>query len=265
MVKARLRDGGTAAAEGFVSLVGAGPGAADLITLRGVQRLQEADVIFYDRLASPELLELARRDAERVSVGKTPGEAAWPQDRINGVIVAAARQGKKVVRLKCGDPGVFARGAEEAEALDAARIPWEIVPGVTAASAASAAMGRFLTERGETDAVLLTTGRTRAGDAPPDWAANLRPGVAMAVYMGVANAPALQADLLEAGVPFETPVDVAAAVGAPGETLLRSDLAGFVDAMRAAGVANPAIIIIRRSKREAAANVRPFPVALPAA
>jgi hypothetical protein len=101
-----------------VSLVG----ARDLITLRGVQRLQEADVIFYDRLVDPAPLELARRDAERAYVGKAPGAAAWPQDRINGVIVAAARAGKRVVRLKCGDPGIFARGAEEgAAACEAAR------------------------------------------------------------------------------------------------------------------------------------------------
>lgn len=107
---------------GSVALVGAGPGSKDLITLRGVQRLQEADIIYYDRLVDPEILDLARRDAERVYVGKAPGCHHWPQDKISGVIVAAAKQGKRVVRLKCGDPGVFARGAEEADALSEAGI-----------------------------------------------------------------------------------------------------------------------------------------------
>lgn len=117
-------------AGGCVSLVDAGPGARDLITLRGMQRLQEADIVFHDRLVDPDLLELSRRDAERAYVGNAPGATAWPQDRINGAIVAAARAGKRVVRLKCGDPGAFARGAGEAAACEAAGIPWEIVPGV---------------------------------------------------------------------------------------------------------------------------------------
>lgn len=183
MIKAAIDSGiiPEAEREGFVSLVGAGPGSRDLITLRGVQRLQEADIIFYDRLTDDSLLELARRDAERVYVDKTPGVSAWPQDRINGVITAAARQGKSVVRLKCGDPGIFARGAEEADALDAAGIAWEIVPGVTAASATSAAAGRFLTKRGETNTLVFTTGQASAHAPDPEWREILQPGVTMAI------------------------------------------------------------------------------------
>jgi uroporphyrin-III C-methyltransferase/precorrin-2 dehydrogenase/sirohydrochlorin ferrochelatase len=114
ILKDAVAKGGAGESGGFVSLVGAGPGGRDLITLRGVQRLQEDDVIFYDRLVDPNLLELARRDAERVFVGKAPGAASWPQVRINGLILAAARAGKRVVRLKCGDPGIFARGPRRA-------------------------------------------------------------------------------------------------------------------------------------------------------
>ncbi len=134
------------APEGRITLVGAGPGARDLLTLRAVERLQEADVIFYDRLVDPAILELARRDADRVYVGKVVGAHAWPQDRINALIVAEAAKGRRVVRLKSGDPGVFDRATEESQAAHAAGIPVEIVPGVTAAFAAG--MGVSLTERG---------------------------------------------------------------------------------------------------------------------
>jgi len=136
---------------GSVALVGAGPGAKDLITLRGVQRLQEADVIFYDRLLDPEILELARRDADRVYVGKAPGCHSWPQEKITQTLVSAAKRGQRVVRLKCGDPGVFGRSTEEIDALKANEIPFEIVPGVTAACAAAASMGESLTDRGRID------------------------------------------------------------------------------------------------------------------
>lgn len=232
------------AQKGFVSLVGAGPGSSDLITLRGVQRMQEADIIFYDRLIDDSLLELARRDAERVFVGKTPGACAWPQDRINGVIVAAARQGKSVVRLKCGDPGVFARGAEEAAALDAASVEWEIVPGVTAASAASAAAGRFLTKRGETNTLVLTTGHPCADASAPDWSQSLQPGVTMAIYMGIKNAGCIQRSLLAAGHNPNLTVDIACAVGTPAERHLSTDLGGMDVAIAANQIKNPAIIFV---------------------
>ena len=152
-------------------------------------------MIFYDRLVDPDVLELARRDAERVYVGKAPGATAWPQERINGVIVAAARSGKRVVRLKCGDPGIFARGAEEGAALDAAGIAWEIVPGVTAASAAAADLEGSLTERGRIDTLVLATGQVRPGDPPPDWAGLARPGTTVALYMAVGAAADLRAVL----------------------------------------------------------------------
>ncbi|MEM8571837.1 MAG: siroheme synthase CysG [Pseudomonadota bacterium] len=233
---------------GFVSLVGAGPGSRDLITLRGVQRLQEADIIFYDRLVDPDLLELARRDAERVYVGKEPGVPAWPQDRINGVIVSAAREGKRVVRLKSGDPGIFGRGAEESAALEAAGIGWEIVPGVTAASAATAALGDFLTERGVSDAVVLATGRTREGVATTDWFQHLRPGTTLALYMAMANLGDIQADMLAQGVPGDLVVEVVSRAASPSQQILRTRVDRMAKDADDQDLGNPAIVLIRYPK-----------------
>lgn len=180
---------------GSVALVGAGPGAKDLITLRGVQRLQEADVIFYDRLLDPEILELARRDADRVYVGKAPGCHSWPQEKITQTLVSAAKRGQRVVRLKCGDPGVFGRSTEEIDALKANEIPFEIVPGVTAACAAAASMGESLTDRGRIDTLVLTTGHHVDGYAVPEAIKTMHPGTCVALYMAVGAAPQIVAEL----------------------------------------------------------------------
>ncbi|MEO1275642.1 MAG: SAM-dependent methyltransferase [Pseudomonadota bacterium] len=289
---------------GFVSLVGAGPGSADLITLRGLERLQSAEVVFYDRLVDPALLNHAPRNAERVYVGKAPGAHAWTQDRINEALVSAATAGRHVVRLKCGDPGVFARGAEEAAAaaavtpgtisqaipaasraaasaatagrhvvrlkcgdpgvfargaeeaaaLDAAGMAWEIVPGVTAAAAAAAAAGSFLTARGETDTLVLTTGRLAEcpalehADNAPDWANFLHPGTTLAVYMGVATAGRLSARLLEQGLDATLPVEIVHAAGTPEEAVFHTQLGRLEDTVRVEGIRNPAMIMIRRPK-----------------
>jgi uroporphyrin-III C-methyltransferase/precorrin-2 dehydrogenase/sirohydrochlorin ferrochelatase len=241
---------------GFVSLVGAGPGARDLITLRGVQRLQEADVVFYDRLVDPDLLELARRDAARVFVGKTPGAHEWRQDRINGVLVAAARQGKRVVRLKCGDPGIFARGAEEAAALDAAGIAWEIVPGVTSACAAAAQARAFLTERGRTDTLVFCTGQVRSGDALPDWARHAVPGATLAFYMATDSGADLQTALLAAGVPGTTRVEVVSHAAMPSARVLGVALGELAAVLSTEKGLNPAILLVRVPKRAAVTEAR---------
>ncbi len=140
---------------GHVTLLGAGPGAADLITLRGLAALRAADVVYYDRLADPALLDHVKPGSACISVGKAPGNHAMPQDRINRLLVQSAQQGHAVLRLKCGDPGIFGRGAEEAAALTEAGIGWSIIPGVTAACAAAATAQSFLTERGpEAEAIV---------------------------------------------------------------------------------------------------------------
>ncbi len=241
--------------EGHIALVGAGPGARDLLTLRAVERLQEADVIFYDRLVDPEVLELARRDAERVFVGKEVGAHAWPQERICRIIVAEARKGRNVVRLKSGDPGIFGRASEELAAAREYGIATEIVPGVTAASAAAASLGVSLTERGETDTLVLTTGTCRPGDGHPDWGHHVRQGTTLALYMGVRNADAVRANLLRAGAVPETAVDVVADVSKAGERHLTTMLSELPDALESSGVSGNALILFRFSKREAVGSL----------
>ncbi len=251
--------------EGSVALVGAGPGAKDLITLRGVQRLQEADVIYYDRLIDPEILELARRDAERVYVGKAPGCHHWPQDKITGVLVAAARQGKRVVRLKCGDPGVFARGAEEAQALAAAGIACEIVPGITAASAAAAAMGGFMTERGVCDKLAFVTGHSENSTIQNDWAALLQPGTRLAIYMGVGNALDIAAALSRCACADDLKIDIVANAQHPNQIIAQCDLSGLAQVLDEKQITNPAILFVTRPYRKTVASAQPAaPVQIPA-
>lgn len=253
LVKATLASGGTGAVQGSIALVGAGPGAADLLTLRALRLLQEADVIYYDRLVDPAVLELARRDAERVFVGKEVGASSWPQDRINAVIIAAAKQGQKVVRLKSGDPSIFGRVSEELDGARAAGIPVEIVPGVTAASAAAASLGRGLTERGQTDRLLLATATCRPGDPDPDWAAMVQPGTTLAIYMGVHSVAQTVARLCDAGIPPQLEVEVIAHASGAREKIVRCALGDLVQAIARAQIDNPAIILLRWPKTQAAA------------
>lgn len=252
LVKAALTAFETAPAPGSIALVGAGPGAADLLTLRALRLLQEADVIYYDRLVDPAVLELARRDAERVFVGKEVGASAWPQARINAVIVGAARQGKRVVRLKSGDPGIFGRVGEELEAARALGIAVQIVPGVTAASAAAASLGRGLTERGATDRLMLATAACQPGDPEPDWAAMLQPGTTLAIYMGVRKAPSLVEALQGAGAPMTLPVEVIGNTSTPREKTLSCSLGQLPQALSDGQVENPAIILVTWAKPAAA-------------
>ncbi len=230
---------------GSVSLVGAGPGAKDLITLRGVQRLQEADVIYYDRLLETEILDLARRDAERIYVGKAPGCHSWPQEKITQTLVAAARRGKRVVRLKCGDPGIFGRSTEEIRALEASGIPVEIVPGVTAACAAAAALGESLTERGEIDTVTLTTGHRQDGFVVPDSVRNLRPGACVALYMAVGAARDIEARLQKThpGTPLQ--VRIVAKAQRKGQITASCEVADLTETLADHQIEGAAILFIR--------------------
>ena len=256
MIKAAIRSKRVpdASGGGHIALVGAGPGARDLLTLRAVERLQEADVIYYDRLVDPDVLELARRDAERVFVGKDVGAHAWPQDRITSLIVAEARQGRRVVRLKSGDPSIFGRATEEMEAAKAAGIPIEIVPGVTAASAAAASLTRSLTERGGTDTVVLTTGMCRPGDPDPDWAACVRPGTTIAVYMGARSAGRISASLLKGGARPATPVDIACDISTTRQRLIRTNIQCLDKALQDNAVTGTALILVRFPKSLQAAS-----------
>ncbi len=254
LLKEAVNAGAAPEARGHIALVGAGPGARDLLTLRAVQRLQQADVIFYDRLVDPEVLELARRDADRVYVGKEVGACAWPQDHIDRLIVAEAGKGRRVVRLKSGDPSVFGRAAEELAAAEAAGIEVEIVPGITAASAAAARLKTPLTERGEIDTFAITTGTCRPGEADPARARLAHPGTAVAFYMAVEKAGAVRRDLMEAGAPGTCPVDIVASVSTEAERHVACTLDTLPDAIRAEGVRSPAILFVRYPKSMAAAS-----------
>jgi len=245
---------------GSVSLVGAGPGAKDLITLRGVQRLQEADVIYYDRLLDPEILELARRDAERIYVGKAPGCHSWPQEKITQTLVAAAKRGQRVVRLKCGDPGVFGRSTEEAEALKSNGISYEIVPGVTAACAAAASIGESLTVRGSIDTLVLTTGHREDGYAVPASIKDIRPGTCVALYMAVGAAPQIVAQL-EAdhpSIPFE--VQIVAKSQRKGQVILNCPLPALAATLSAHAIKGETMIFIRWPHVEEQFNVTHLPL-----
>lgn len=205
---ARALEGAPAAPVGTVFLVGAGPGAADLLTLRALRLLGEADVIVHDRLVSGAVLDMARRDAARIFVGKERANHCLPQAEINALLVRLAREGRRVVRLKGGDPFVFGRGGEEAQALAEAGIPHEVVPGVTAALACAAETGIPLTHREVARSVTFATGHTRDGRLDLDFAALARPGQTLAVYMGVATIGALRDGLVAAGRDPATPAAI---------------------------------------------------------
>ncbi len=233
---------------GSVALVGAGPGAKDLITLRGVQRLQEADVIYYDRLLDPEILELARRDAERIYVGKAPGCHSWPQEKITQTLVAAAKRGQRVVRLKCGDPGIFGRSTEEITALKDNGISYEIVPGVTAACAAAASIGESLTDRGNVDTLTLTTGHLQGGYIVPDAIKTLQPGNCVALYMAVGAAPQIAAALDDAhpGIPLD--VQIVAKAQRKGQTVASCAVKDLVNTLTQHDIKGEAMLLIRWPK-----------------
>lgn len=194
-----------AAAPGIVHLVGAGPGGADLLTLRAQRLLGEADVIVHDRLVTDEVLDMARRDAERIFVGKARANHCLKQEEINALLVSLARQGRRVVRLKGGDPLMFGRGGEEAAALRAAGVAYTIVPGVTAALACAADAGIPLTHRGLARTVTFATGHTLDGRVDLDFESLARVGGTLAIYMGLHNLPAIRDGLRAAGMPDDTP------------------------------------------------------------
>jgi uroporphyrin-III C-methyltransferase len=236
-------------AKGRISLVGAGPGAVDLMTVRAIRCLGVADVVFYDRLVDPEALAFVRPGVACVFVGKEVGDHSWPQDRINAAIVAAALQGKQVVRLKSGDPSIFGRASEEITAARAQGIEVDIIPGVTAASAAAATLCEPLTSRGVTDRVVLATATCRPGDVPSDLADIARPGTTLVFYMAMQQLAGLTRQLVMAGVDPDQPVTIAANVARPNARALRTRLARMACDCAEAGLANPAVIILHLAKR----------------
>ena len=192
--------------KGFVSLVGAGPGDADLMTVKAVRLLQQADVVVYDRLVSTDILNLIPAGVSRISVGKEVGKHCVPQQQINEIIVNLAKSGRKVVRLKGGDPYMFGRGGEEVQALNKHQIAFEVVPGITAASGCSSYSGIPLTHRGMSRRVQFITGHFNDNE-PLDlnWKSIADPDSTLVIYMGLSNLPLAIHSLIDAGLPDSTP------------------------------------------------------------
>jgi uroporphyrin-III C-methyltransferase len=227
---------------GKVYLVGAGPGAPDLLTLRAAELLRRADVVFHDALVHPDTIALAAK-AERVAVGKRCGRHSTAQRFINKRLVDAAMKHAVVVRLKGGDPMLFGRAHEEISALREAGIAFEVVPGVTAALAASAELGVSLTRRGLARSVAFLTPRVGAGEKPNDWARAAASADTAVIYMGVGEAAAITASLLECGVAPSSPVVVVENASLPGRqrfAMTLRDLPGVA----VLGIAGPAVILL---------------------
>ena len=245
----RARERGAAA--GSVAIVGAGPGDPDLLTLRAAALLQRAEVIVYDKLVGPEILDRARRDAERIYVGKSRGHHAKTQDEINALLLELARAGHRVVRLKGGDPFVFGRGGEERDYLRRQGVDVQVVPGITAATACGASAGIPLTHRDHAAAVTFVTGQGKAGEADLDWAALAASRHTLVVYMGVATAPRTAERLIAHGLAPETPVAVVENGTRPEERIVTGTLGDMPRLVEAERVAAPAIIVIGEVARHA--------------
>jgi uroporphyrin-III C-methyltransferase/precorrin-2 dehydrogenase/sirohydrochlorin ferrochelatase len=237
------------ARRGEAYLVGAGPGSPDLITIRGRQLLANADVVLYDRLASAALLNYARRDAELICVGKTPRRPSITQKQINRLLVTLVQSGKRVCRLKGGDPFIFGRGGEELEALADAGLKFQVVPGVSAAQGCAAYAGIPLTLRGVAQAVLLSTGHT-IDDAAPTLAA-FAPGQTLALYMGVAQYAEIADALIAGGHDRATPAAIVESGTTDEQRIVRTTLANIAAAAEAFAVQPPALLIVGETTRYA--------------
>ncbi len=236
-----------------VAIVGAGPGDPALLTMRAHALIATADVVIHDRLVAAGVLALARRGAIVTEVGKTPGGPSWAQDAINALIVRHAQTGARVVRLKSGDPGVFGRLDEEMDALDAAGIAFEIVPGVTAAAAAAASIKVSLTRRGRNKALRILTGHDVDGFAEHDWRGLAGPGATAAIYMGVKAARFLQGRLMLHGADPATPITAVENASRGDEKIVSAPLARLPEALAEAGVRGPAILFVGLAPRGALA------------
>ena len=227
---------------GTVYLVGAGPGAPDLLTLRAARLLGEADIVFHDALVHPDTLALAAR-AEKIAVGKRCGKHSTAQRFINKRLVDAAAAHRVVVRLKGGDPLLFGRAQEEIAALEDAGVAYEVVPGITAALASAAAVGTSLSQRGTVRSIALATPRVGAGEDVSDWARGFASADAGAIYMGVGEAAAVAAALRAAGKPAALPVAIVESASLPEQRVVYTTLADL-PALDASAFSGPALLLI---------------------
>jgi uroporphyrin-III C-methyltransferase/precorrin-2 dehydrogenase/sirohydrochlorin ferrochelatase len=237
-------DAANAPAPGHVVLAGAGPGDPELLTLKALRALSDADVILHDRLVGEGILDLARRDAVKICVGKSPGGAGTSQERINEQLIEHARAGRRVVRLKGGDPFVFGRGGEELEALARAGISYSVIPGVTAASACAAYAGIPLTHRDHAQSVSLVTGHAGERGPEPDWRALAAERATAVFYMGLAGLDRIVAKLIEHGAPTDRPAALIAQGTMPAQRVVLGTLASIAASARSQDIASPALLIV---------------------
>jgi len=230
--------------KGEVWLVGAGPGDPDLLTFRALRLLQQADVIVYDHLVGKRIIELARRDADLIYVGKQSNQHTLVQEDINDLLVRLAKQGKRVVRLKGGDPFIFGRGGEELEVLARHGIPFQVVPGISAASGMSCYTGIPLTHRDHAQSCVFVTGHLQDGSVNLDWQALARPHQTVVVYMGMGALPEICRQMIRHGMPAATPAAVVQEATLPSQRIVSGSLETLPLLAQAAGMQAPALIVI---------------------
>lgn len=229
---------------GNVALVGAGPGDPELLTLKAARLIAEAQAVVYDHLVGEAILALIPAGAQRVYAGKEAGNHALPQEEINQLLVRLALQGLRVVRLKGGDPFIFGRGGEEMEALQAAGIPCQVVPGVTAAAGLAAYTGIPLTHREWAQTLVFTTGHLKDGTLDLDWDALARPHQTLVIYMGLGALEIICRELQAHGLSGDTPAAVVQGATTPGQRTVSAPLDKLVEAVREAGLKPPSLILI---------------------
>lgn len=233
-----------ASPHGAVWLVGAGPGDPDLITFKALRLMQHADVVLYDRLVGPGILDLARRDAERINVGKAPGDHVMTQREITELMIRLAKEGNRVLRLKGGDPFIFGRGGEELEDVARAGIPVQVVPGITAAAGCGACAGIPLTHRDHAQSVVFVTAHGAGGVLDHDWQALARPNQTVVIYMGLSSLGEIAASAMAQGIRADLPVAVVDNGSRLNQTVVTGTLADIEERVRAARLKGPALIIM---------------------